>query len=197
MSLSLHRAPSGDSARSRCHSACAQRTGRPRLQAPPRRVVQLVDECFQVCAHAFHPRYLKFRLLHQISRVGGIAIERPGFQPAHQPQLRTRFSARTQLAGGASSAPAPVALPSHNSHWSKTSTTQQARDKRPARQKLQILLKAHGPERNADAPMMIPNFVPGHDPHAQTLAGPAESGEAGLILGLSLRHAPANCWICT
>ena len=34
--------------------------------------------------------------------------------------------------------------------------------------------------------MMIPNFVAGHDPHAQPFARPAEAGEAGLILGTQL-----------
>ena len=33
---------------------------------------------------------------------------------------------------------------------------------------------------------MIPNFVPGHDPHTQTFARPAESSETGLILRIEL-----------
>ncbi len=33
---------------------------------------------------------------------------------------------------------------------------------------------------------MIPNFVPGHDPHAQAFARSAESRETGLILGIQL-----------
>ena len=34
--------------------------------------------------------------------------------------------------------------------------------------------------------MMIPNFVPGHDPHAEAFARPAESRETGLIRGIQL-----------
>ena len=51
---------------------------------------------------------------------------------------------------------------------------------------LQVLLKAHGADGDANTSMMIPYFVAGNHSHAKPLAGPAEACEAGLIFRAQL-----------
>ena len=46
------------------------------------------------------PYWVAFVAAVVLSFIGGVAIERFGSQPAYQPELRTRFPARTQLARG-------------------------------------------------------------------------------------------------